>query len=136
MKIASLQLGNDLIEAHNSMWTGEETVLFNGQEVSRQQNVFSGTHHFNVEDPVTGHLDRFRVDFSMSMSNLWGVSVAIYRNDECLLDHAGKRNAEAIVTVRSTTGSHQDYDRSEWQSDGGSHPAGGKEPLYREDDLV
>ena len=134
MKFATLHVGHDVIEAQNNMFTGTETVTFNGREVSRQQNAYQGTHRFNVEDPVTGHVDEYRVEFRMTWKSMWGVAVSIYRNDECLFgndDTGGKP-----VTVRATRRGGDDYDRSAWTGDGPEAEARGKEPLYSEDDLV
>lgn len=130
MKLATLRTGSDLIEAHNNMWTGVETVYFNGEEVSKAFNWFHGVHKFSVvaEDGLTQ--DHYRVDFRFSFNAASAVAVDVFCNGECILDQSGK-NRHYRKTVRSKH----------------AHPAPVNEeylelrqldrtPLYREEDLV
>jgi len=89
MKLATLSIGNNLIEAHNNMWTGVETVFFNGQKVSEQFNWFHGIHKFSVpaEDGMAD--DHYQVDFRIDFTKSSAVSVDMYKNGECILDQSG-----------------------------------------------
>jgi hypothetical protein len=83
MRILSLPLGDDLIEIHNSVWTGEEKVYFNGQLASTGRSFFGRNHYFTV-DRVDGQgIDKFRVEISMTWFG--SIAVDIFHNDRCLL---------------------------------------------------
>lgn len=47
MQYQKLVVENNVIEFHNS-WTGEETVVVNGREVSRQYSVWGIQHYFSI----------------------------------------------------------------------------------------
>ena len=132
MKIASLTLGHDVIEAHNNMLTGTETVVFNGQEVSRQFNVFSGTHRFEVLSADGSYVDVFRVEFRMSLAHWKGVAVDIFRNDECLLDQTGSNYRTRANELPRVARSRNRARRSAPQAS----PTARRQPLYRREDLV
>ena len=133
MKLAELHLDGDIITVHNSMWTGVETVYFNGRRVSRQFNWFVGIHHFNVVDQMTGYEDRYRVELRMSLSSAAMVSVDIFRNGVCVLDQSG-RGPVTVTTKRDRRGGSADnYDRRPW-TQGPEKLA--SPPPFREEDLV
>lgn len=80
----SLPIGEDLLEVHNSMWTGEEKIYFNGQLASSGSSVFGRTHYFTVDAAdSSGDVDKFRVEISMTWFG--SVTVDVFRNDRCLL---------------------------------------------------
>lgn len=84
MRILSLPIGDDLLEVHNSMWTGEEKVYFNGQLASSGASLFGRSHYFTVDAvDEEGVIDKYRVEISMSWYG--GVTVDVFRNDRCLL---------------------------------------------------
>ena len=129
MKLATLSIGNDLIEAHNNMWTGVETVFFNGQKVSEQFNWFHGIHKFSVpsEDGVTD--DHYQVDFRVDFSKSSAVSVDMYKNGECVLDQSGTNHRYSKRTVYGKRDFLPREERLQLrQLD--------SVPLYREEDLV
>ena len=81
MRYLSLPIGNDLLEIHNNMWTGHETIYFNGEAVSRRFSFFGCEHFFTAENEL-GQTDRYVVKISFS----WlGVVFDVFRNDVCLL---------------------------------------------------
>ncbi|CAH1002128.1 hypothetical protein LEM8419_03045 [Neolewinella maritima] len=82
MRLLSLPIGDDLLEVHNSIWTGVESIYFNGQLASSGFS-FLGRHHYFTVDAAEGDgIDKFRVEISMGWS---GVSVDVFCNDRCLL---------------------------------------------------
>ncbi|MEO0733189.1 MAG: hypothetical protein AAFZ52_10160 [Bacteroidota bacterium] len=83
MKLLSFPIGNDLIEVYNNMWTGVETVKFNGQVVSKEFNWFKGIHQFQITDVDGYGTDDYKVVITMTYMGTIGVDV--YRNGECLL---------------------------------------------------
>ncbi|MBB4077527.1 hypothetical protein GGR28_000128 [Lewinella aquimaris] len=83
MRILSLPINDDLLEVHNSMWTGEEKIYFNGQLASAGTSVFGRSHYFTVDTPSGDGIDKFRVEIGMSW--IGGVTVDVFRNDRCLL---------------------------------------------------
>lgn len=83
MRILSLPIGNDLLEVHNSMWSGEEKVYFNGQLASAGASIFGRSHYFTVDSDDGSSIDKYRVEISMSWFG--GVTVDVFRNDRCLL---------------------------------------------------
>ena len=83
MRILSLPIGDDLLEVHNSIWTGEEQVYFNGQLASSGCSLFGRTHYFTADAPEGDATDKFRVEIGMNW--LGGVTVDVFRNDRCLL---------------------------------------------------
>ena len=82
MRLLSLPIGDDLLEVHNSMWSGVEKVYFNGQLASEGFSFFGRQHYFTVDSPDGEGVDKFRVEVSMG---LFGVTVDVFRNDRCLL---------------------------------------------------
>ena len=83
MRILSLPINDDLLEIHNSMWTGEEKVYFNGQLASSGSSVFGRSHYFTVDGVDGQGIDKFRVEIGMNWFG--GVTVDVFRNDRCLL---------------------------------------------------
>ncbi|MTB51388.1 hypothetical protein [Lewinella sp. W8] len=88
MRLVSVPVGDNLLEVYNNMWTGVETVSFNGRTVSRQFNWFEGIHHFTVMADDGVSVDDYRVEIRFSMA---GIVVDVYQNEVCLL--AGSRRA-------------------------------------------
>ncbi len=83
MRILSLPIHDDLLEVHNSLWTGEEKVYFNGHLASSGHSLFGRSHYFTVDAADGQGTDKFRVEIGM---NWWGsVTVDVFRNDKCLL---------------------------------------------------
>jgi len=56
MQYQRLQSGNTLIEFHNN-WLGQETVIANGQIVSKLSSIMGISHHFTVMED--GHAVRY-----------------------------------------------------------------------------
>ena len=56
MQYKKISLGQLIIEFHNN-WLGEETVIVNGQIVSKKSSVWGTNHHFKVLE--NGHLNRY-----------------------------------------------------------------------------
>lgn len=83
MRILSLPIDDDLLEVHNSMWSGEEKVYFNGQLASSGASIFGRSHYFTVDSPDGNGVDKYRVEIGMSWFG--GVSIDVFRNDRCLL---------------------------------------------------
>ncbi|PPK84371.1 hypothetical protein CLV84_4141 [Neolewinella xylanilytica] len=83
MRILALPIQDDLLEVHNSLWTGEEKVYFNGQLASSGYSIFGRSHYFTVDAADGQGVDKYRVEIGM---NWWGsVTVDVFRNDRCLL---------------------------------------------------
>lgn len=133
MKLASLSIGQDLIEVHNSMWTGVETVFINGQEVSRQFNWFNGVHKFQVMNQFAGVNDYYRVEFNTNFNSTTMVDISIFLNEECILDQGGRHyryNGQQALPhqpVHASRNSPVDSLQLRQLE---------TKPLYREDDLV
>ena len=83
MRILSLPIGEDLLEVHNSMWTGEEKVYFNGQLASSGYSILGKSHYFTVDAADGNGSDKFRVEIGMSW--IGSITVDVFRNDRCLL---------------------------------------------------
>ncbi|THH41135.1 hypothetical protein [Neolewinella litorea] len=83
MRILSLPIESDLLEVHNSLWSGEEKVFFNGSLASSGCSLFGRTHYFTVDAADGGGVDRYRVEIGMSWYG--GCTVDVFRNDRCLL---------------------------------------------------
>ena len=83
MRILSLPIDDDLLEVHNSLWTGEEKVYFNGQLASTGTSIFGRSHYFTVDSSGGNGVDKFRVEIGMNW--MGGVTVDVFRNDRCLL---------------------------------------------------
>ena len=88
MRLVSFPIGENLLEVHNNMWTGVESVTFNGRTVSRQFNWFEGIHNFTVMADDGVSVDDYRVEIRFTMA---GIVVDVYKNEICLL--AGSRRA-------------------------------------------
>jgi len=130
MKIASISIGNNLIETFNNMWTGVETVYFNGRRVSKQFNWFVGIHEFQVLADDGVNTDYYRVEFRTDFSSPQFIKTDIFRNGECVLDQTGKNYryaANALPPIpRQEAGLNA----------GGGYRERASTPLYREEDLV
>ena len=83
MRILSLPINDDLLEVHNSIWTGEEKVYFNGQLASTGTSIFGRSHYFTVDAPDSTGVDKYRVEIGMNW--MGSVTVDVFRNDRCLL---------------------------------------------------
>ncbi len=83
MRILSLPIDDDLLEVHNSLWTGEEKVYFNGQMTSSGCSLFGRNHYFTVDAPDGSGVDKYRVEIGMNW--MGGATVDVFRNDRCLL---------------------------------------------------
>ncbi|WP_116108227.1 hypothetical protein [Lewinella sp. IMCC34191] len=83
MRILALPIQDDLLEVHNSMWTGEEKVYFNGNLASSGHSLFGRSHYFTVDATDGQGVDKFRVEIGMAW---WGaITVDVFKNDRCLL---------------------------------------------------
>lgn len=133
MKLVSFPIGNDVIEVYNSMWTGVETVKFNGHVVSKHFNWFVGIHPFQIVNPDTNEMDDYRVEIRFCMNSSTTVSVDIFMNEVCLLNQSG-RHREATLDLNGPRGT--------LRQDPGNAGVYYKEKqraiseLYREEDLV
>ena len=111
MKVLNYKIGNDIIEVSNDMMTGEETVVFNGQVVSREVNMFTGLHPFTIIDPKTGQRDEFRVEVRMSFMTWTMIATDIFYNDECIyaeslrnrILHRNRRTIGQKISATDTT---------------------------------
>lgn len=133
MKIATLNIGQNILETRNSMWTGVETVWFNGQKVSSQFNWFVGIHHFEVLADDGYNTDYYRVEFRFNWST-GGITTDVFRNEECVLDMSGKHyryvpNAGGIPLPNVQD---QQPARGNWTGNRQKVATA----LYREEDLV
>lgn len=129
MKLATLQIGNNVIEAHNNMWTGVETVFFNGQRVSKAFNWFHGVHKFTILADDGLSYDHYQVDFRFDFSNAAAVSVDMYLNGECILDQSGTNHRylnDVVHVQRNGSSSGERLELRQLETS----------PLYREEDLV
>lgn len=90
MKVASFQINNYLVEAHNSLWTGVEKVFVNNRMVSRQFNWFHGIHKFTLPSADGVSQDEYRIDFRMNGSKMSMIDIDLFRNGVCLVDQSGK----------------------------------------------
>ena len=79
MRILSLPINDDLLEVHNSMWSGEEMVYFNGHLASSGASLFGRSHYFTVDSPDGDGVDKYRVEIGMSWFG--GVTIDVFRND-------------------------------------------------------
>jgi len=130
MRIASITTGDNTIETHNNMWTGIETVYFNGYRVSKQFNWFVGIHEFEVPAKDGVNTDYYRVEFRTDFSSANYIKTDIFRNGECILDQTGKHYryaANALPPVPDHRVRHNNYGQRKKQM---------ARPLYREEDLV
>lgn len=83
MRILSLPINDDLLEVHNSIWTGEEKVYFNGQLASSGFSLLGRNHYFTVDATERSGVDKYRVEIGMTW---WGsITVDVFVNDRCLL---------------------------------------------------
>lgn len=83
MRILSLPINDDLLEIHNSMWSGEERIYFNGQLASKGASFFGRSHYFTVDRSDGDGVDKFRVEIGMAWTG--GITIDVFRNDKCLL---------------------------------------------------
>jgi len=130
MKVSSLHIGNNVIEARNNMWTGIETVYFNGRRVSRQFNWFVGIHEFEelADDGI--NMDYYRVEFRVNWGRMCMISADMYRNGECILNDSGVTNRFHPTAMPATDSYHNA--RRGWTDD----RERAANPVYREEDLV
>ncbi len=75
MQYKKVILGDTIIEFHNS-WLGEETVIVNGQMVSRKSSILGTDHLFQVEED--GELARYVL--TTRIGDLVNVLIDIKRN--------------------------------------------------------
>jgi len=133
MKIATLNIGNNIIETHNSMWTGIETVYFNGYRVSKQFNWFVGIHDFEILADDDVNTDYYRVEFRFSWTT-GTISTDIYRNGECVLDMSGTNHRYATTGTNALPALKDNRPAAaDWL---GRSRKKATNPLYREEDLV
>lgn len=130
MKIASISIGNNTIETFNNMWTGIETVYFNGQQVSKQFNWFVGIHEFQVAAEDGVNTDYYRVEFRTDFNSAQFIKTDIFRNGECVLDQTGKHYRYAANALPPIS------DHSVRHDSRGKRKEPVARPLYREEDLV
>lgn len=78
----SLPVGDDLLEIHHNMWTGKDTVVWNGEEVSRKRRFFGSSHVFRVSTGYSGRDDVFYVKIGMGFN---GTTYGVKRNNKVLL---------------------------------------------------
>lgn len=130
MKLVTFPVGNDVIEVYNSLWSGVETVKFNGSVVSKHFNWFVGIHPFRVVNPDTNEIDHYRVEIRFSMSSSTCVTVDIFLNDQCLLNQSGRHQQTTHLiggNVRQDPNNYGVWIREK--------PTAATK-LYREEDLV
>ncbi|MEL7161410.1 MAG: hypothetical protein AAFN92_11700, partial [Bacteroidota bacterium] len=120
-------IGNDLLEVYNNMWTGVETVKFNGEVVSKQFNWFRGEHIFRSASPGGFGTDDFKV--VIKMTYMGSIAVDVYRNGECLL-------ANSCEGRKALERNHQRGVDMDSFGQPTAHRVRRKEPLWREEDLV
>lgn len=132
MKIATLNIGKDVIETYNNMWTGVESVYFNGRKVSSQFNWFVGIHHFEVPAPNGYDIDYYRVEFRFNWMT-FGITTDVFLNEECILNMSNKGNTYK-VDRRSVLPPVRDSrpPRGNWTKVTEREVS----PCYREEDLV
>ncbi len=68
------------IEIHNSI-LGNETIFYNGKEVSKKWSLLGKKHEFSVIE--NGKETKYKVEIGLRFAT--GVSCNIYRNDEAIL---------------------------------------------------
>jgi len=133
MKLVTFPIGNDTIEVYNSLWTGVETVKFNGQVVSKHFNWFKGIHPFRVVNPDTKQTDDYRVEIRFDMSSMTTVNVDIFLNGACIFDQSGRNTAAPIFSSGTRERLQNDpYDRRVWYREAQA----AERPAFREEDLV
>jgi len=80
MRCISFFSGENIIEVHNNMWTGKETIYYNDDVVSSGFSILGKTHEFAVEE------DGELVDYKVVLELRWfGIGFSIFRNDIPLL---------------------------------------------------
>ena len=82
MQYQKLTSGNIVIEFHNN-WLGEETVIVNGQIVSKKSSFWGTNHHFNVME--NGHAARYIL--TTKVSNNMQVLLDLRRNGEIIQEN-------------------------------------------------
>ncbi len=130
MKIASISIGNNIIETHNNMWTGIETVYFSGRRVSKQFNWFVGIHNFEVLADDGVNTDYYRVEFRTDFSSAQFIKTDIFRNGECVLDQTGKHYRYAANALPAIPNHEARHDAR------GKRLERAPQRLYRDEDLV
>ena len=98
MQYHKFVLGDTIIEFHNN-WLGEETVIVNGQVVSKKSSVLGINHHFNLIE--NGNQARYVL--TTKITDLLQVAIDLRRNGELLQEN---------VIVRYGTGSRKPVNRS------------------------
>lgn len=78
----SLPVGEDLLEIHHNMWTGNDQVFWNGEMVSKSSRFFGSKHTFRVANYETGKDDVFHVRIGMGWN---GTTYGVKRNGKVLL---------------------------------------------------
>jgi hypothetical protein len=133
MKIATLNLGNNIIETRNNIWTGVETVYFNGYRVSKQFNWFVGIHNFEALADDGVNTDYYRVEFRFSFTT-GAITTDIFRNGECVLDMSNTNHRYATPTATALPAPRDNRPaKGDWIGRRAEKVA---KPLYREEDLV
>lgn len=80
MRLVSVFYGNHEISVHNNMWTGVESVRYNGEKVASQFSWFGAVHKFTVEED--GQLADYEVEVGFTLS---GIGANIWRNETPIL---------------------------------------------------
>jgi len=130
MKILTFPIGNDLLEVDNNMWTGVETVTFNGHIVSRAFNWFKGVHEFGIATEDGAGTDFYRVVIRMNYTGM--VSVDVYRNEVCLLANSSEARAQLERGRRGISTNNQPPRHNKRPSSNRQEA----ERVWREEDLV
>jgi len=75
MRCISYFSGENIIEVHNNMWSGKETIFYNDEKVSSGYSILGKTHSFTVEE------DGELVDYEVILELRWfGIGFSIFRN--------------------------------------------------------
>lgn len=130
MKVASFQINNYLVEAHNSLWTGVEKVFVNNRMVSRQFNWFHGIHEFTLPSADGVSQDEYRIDFRMNGYKMSMIDIDLFRNGVCLVDQSGRNGLGDVITIPA------ENSRAVPAQDTLQLRELNAVPMYREEDLV
>lgn len=130
MKVASFQINNYLVEAHNSLWTGVEKVFVNNRMVSRQFNWFHGIHKFTLPTADGSGQDEYQIDFRMNGSKMSMIDIDLFRNGVCLVDQSGRNGMGDVIHIPA------ENTRAVPVQDTLQLRELNAVPMYREEDLV
>ena len=78
----SLPIGDDLLEIHHGMWSGKDTIYWNGEQMSHKRRFFGSNHVFRIPTGYSGQEDVFYVRISIGLN---GTTYGVKRNDKVLL---------------------------------------------------